>query len=216
MEYRAVGNRCAVNIESLGLPMPSEKALAILARKGFTVVEVDMVALARRCIGISRYRRGARLAEAPTVVDCSSFVKWLYAQRGIWLPRLAVQQREYGGWMSMVSVDQPNQLMVGDLVFVFTLFGFHRDNPADGVSHVGIYTDKDTVIHAQKSSGRVIETSLDEFIGGTQVRGARRYIPQDAEVITLQIPVDVEVETADDIRWIILQSLPKNPHYPRE
>jgi hypothetical protein len=30
------------------------------------------------------------------------------------------------------------------------------------------------------------------------------------KVITLEVPVDREVEIADDIRWIILQSLPRH------
>src|SRR3989338_8780587 len=104
MEYRAVGNRCAVILNSLRLPHSREETLAILNHKGFTVVEVDIIALARQCIGTSRYRRGARPSEAPAVVDCSSFIKWLYAQRGIWLPRRSIQQRELG---EAVNLDEP-------------------------------------------------------------------------------------------------------------
>lgn len=183
--------------------MSREKALAILARKGFTVVEVDMIELARQCVGTSRYRRGARLVDAPAVVDCSSFTKWLYGRRGIWLPRFAVQQNELGE-----DVIPLEALAAGDLVFVSSRFGFFRSDPADSVGHVGIYTGDGTVIHAT-SKQNVVETEFGMFIGKTAFRGARRYIPRDAEGITLEIPVGRDVETADDIRWIILQSLPK-------
>ena len=77
MDYRAVGNLCAVSLESLELPISHEETLAMLNSKGFTVVEVDIIALARQCIETSLYRRGAGLFEAPAVVDCSSFIKWL-------------------------------------------------------------------------------------------------------------------------------------------
>ena len=75
MEYRAVGNRCAVILDSLELPTSREETLAILHHKGFALVEVDIIALARQCIGTSQYRRGSRLFEAPAVLDCSSFIK---------------------------------------------------------------------------------------------------------------------------------------------
>lgn len=202
MEYRAVGNRCAVILEFLRLPISSEETLATLSPKGFRVVEVDLVALARQCIGTSRYRRGARPSEAPAVVDCSSFVKWLYAMRGIWLPRRSIQQRELG---EAVSLDE---LVAGDVVFVSGVVDYYHDDPANGVGHVGIATGDGTVIHAADRKANVVESLLDKFVGKAKFRGARRYIPKGVEVLTLETPLNREVEIADDIRWIILQSLP--------
>jgi len=57
------------------------------------------------------------------------------------------------------------------------------------------------------SEYNVIESPLSGFIEGAKFRGARRYIPQDRTVITLQVPENRDVEYSDDIRWIILQSL---------
>jgi len=203
MEYRAVGNRCAVILDSLHLPTSREDTLTILNRKGFVLVEVNIVALARQCISTSQYRRGARLFEAPVILDCSSFIKWLYAQRGIWLPRRSIQQRELG---EAVNLDE---LVAGDVVFVSGWIDYYHDAPANGVGHVGIATGDGTVIHAADRKANVVETSLDKFVGKTKFRGARRYIPKGVEVFTLKTPVDREVEIADDIRWIVLQSLPK-------
>ena len=203
MEYRSVGNRCAIILDYLHLPISREEALTELSRKGFTVVEVDIIALARQCIGTSQYRRGARLSEAPTVVDCSSFVKWLYARRGIWLPRRSIQQRELG---EVINIDE---LVAGDLVFISGWIDYYHDDPANGVGHVGIVTSDKTVIHAADRKTNIVENPLDKFVSGNKFRGARRYIPKGKEVITLETPLNREIEIADDIRWIILQSLPK-------
>ena len=202
MEYRAVGSRCAVILDSLHLPISREEALAILNHKGFVLVEVDIIALARQCIGTSQYRRGARPSEAPTVVDCSSFIKWLYAQRGIWLPRRSIQQRELG---EVVNLDE---LVTGDVVFISGRIDYYHDDPANGVGHVGIATGYGTVVHAADRKVNVVESPLDKFVGETKFRGARRYIPQNVEVLTFETPLNREVEVADDIKWIILQQLP--------
>ncbi|MDO8463016.1 MAG: NlpC/P60 family protein [bacterium] len=175
----------------------------MLSHKGFTLIEVDIIALARQCIGTSQYRRGAKLSEAPAVIDCSSFMKWLYAMRGIWLPRRSIQQRELG---EVINLDE---LVAGDVVFVSGWIDYYHDDPANGVGHVGIATGDGTVMHAADRKANVVETPLDKFVGRTKFRGARRYVPKDVEVLTFETPRNSEVEIADDIRWIILQSLPK-------
>lgn len=204
MEFRAVGNRCAVDFTALQLPLTQEEAYSALELQGFRVVNVDMVALARGCMNGSRYRRGARPSEAPGVVDCSSFVKWLYSQRGIWLPRRSVQQRQCGEKVLL------NQVTVGDLIFVSGSIDYWFNDPSDGVGHVGIVSDTGDVIHAANREVGIIETSLDVFIeSGAIFRGARRYIPKDRPVVTLETPTHREVEVSSDIRWIVLQSLRK-------
>lgn len=203
MEYRAVGNRCAVSLDSLKLPISREETFTLLNDKGFVVVEVDIIALARQCVATSRYRRGAQPSEAPATVDCSSFVKWLYGQRGIWLPRRSIQQRELGEAVNLDELD------AGDVVFVSGWIDYYHDDPANGVGHVGIATGDGTVVHAADGKANVVETPLDKFVGKTKFRGARRYVPKNTEVLTLETPLNRAVETADDIRWIILQSLPK-------
>jgi len=201
MEYRAVGNRCAVDIGALRLPISHQKTLAILTQKGFKIIGVDIIALARQRIGVSQYCRGARPSEAPSIVDCSSFVKWLYGQLGIWLPRRSIQQRELG------ETVQSDEIIAGDLIFASGWLDHYFDNPVDGVGHVGIVTKDNTVIHAANKKSGVIETPLDKFIGKDKFRGAKRYIPKDREILTFKTPTDREVETTDDIKWIVLQSI---------
>ena len=203
MEYRAVGYRCAVDIDLLQLPISREEIFLILDSKKFMVLEVDVVALAKKYIGVSKYRRGARLVEAPAVFDCSSFIKWLYGQCGIWLPRRSIQQRELGENINF------SEIASGDVVFVSGWIDYYLDDPTDGVGHVGIATSDKTVIHAGNSKIGVVETPLDKFVGKDKFRGARRYIPKDREITIFETPIGREVEVADYIRWIVLQSLPK-------
>lgn len=91
----------------------------------------------------------------------------------------------------------------------------HRDyydtDPRAGIGHVGIVTVSDTVIHAANQRSGVIETPLVDFCGD-DVRAIRRLIPANRFIPTFELPSGREIETADDIRWVILQSLP----YPSE
>jgi len=192
--------------DSLRLPISNEEALRILFREGFELLDeddVNVVEAVRDRVGLSRYRRGAKPSEAPAVFDCSSLVKWAYGQRGIWLPRRSIQQRELG---EEVAFDD---IVAGDVVFVSGWIDYYRDDPQDGVGHVGIYTDEGNIIHAANSKVGVVASPLDSFLKGSKLRGIRRYIPQDVEVLTFLTPPEREVEIADDIRWIVLQSLKK-------
>lgn len=205
MEFRAVGNRCAVHLPSLKLELSNQEALSELKRKGFLAISVDLLELAKQCTASSQYRRGARASEAPEIVDCSSFVKWLYGQRGVWLPRRSIQQRALGQPVTLP------EMRSGDLVFVSGFINYYETDPSDGVGHVGMITENGTVIHAANSKLGVIESPMEKFIAGGKLRGVRRYIPHEAEVITLETPPQREVETSDDLRWIILQTPRRKP-----
>ena len=207
MEYRAVENRCAVVLDSLRLPLISnEEILRVLSHAGFNLIEVDMVRLARECIGKSMYMRGASPREAPAVVDCSSLIKWLYGMRGIWLPRRSIQQYELG------EACELGELIAGDVVFISGRIDYYHDDPANGIGHVGMAAGEGTIIHAAGKECGVVESSVNDFMNvtdGTKFRGIRRYIPKNAEILTFETPAYRSVEIADDIRWIILQSLPQ-------
>lgn len=201
MFFRAVWNRCAVNVQSLCLPISDEEALCILEELGFVMIEVDLVALARERIGCTTYRLGARLRESPQIVDCSAFTKWLYGKKGVWLPRRSIQQREMG---ESVPFDC---LAPGDLVFSSGFRGFYHSNPKDGVGHVGMVTGTETVIHAMDRWNHVVESSFSDFIDDCEYRGAKRIIPRGLKVLTLKVPEDLDVESSDDLRWIVLQAI---------
>lgn len=197
--YRTVNDLLAVDIQALNLPISKEKTIQILLENGFEIHEEDLVSLARKCVGVAKYRRGAKLREAPEIFDCSSFIKWLYGHKGIWLPRRSIQQREYG---TKVSI---NEITSGDVIFVSGWIDYYFDDPSDGVGHVGIVTSDGSVIHAAGKKAGVIESHLSEFAEVKKFRGARRY--WNYNLVTFRVPSNREVEIADDIRWIVLQSL---------
>lgn len=201
--YRSARGRCALDLAWCDFPVPEQDVMAILSREGFRVIDADIVGKARRLVSESRYRRGARMVEAPGVVDCSSFVKWLYAERGIWIPRRAIQQRKTGEAVG------PGQVIAGDLVFSRGMHGRRDGDDGDAVGHVALATGEGTVIHAANGGAGVVEGPLAPLLAADVSRGIRRIIPSGRRVITLSCPSSWEVETADDIRWIVLQNLPR-------
>src|SRR3989344_4434342 len=109
--YRAAGDRCILDFGSSRIiGVSREQVIAILETLGFREIHTDIIGIAREQCG-NIYKRSARISDAPQFFDCSTFTKWLYAFRGIWLPRYAVYQREFG-----VQVELDN-LKAGDLIF---------------------------------------------------------------------------------------------------
>lgn len=190
MNYHTVRDRCAVNFESLNLPISTKSCLSILQQSGFREITCDVVALARTLVGKAEFRRTARFSEAPHIFSCGSFTKWLYAQKGIWLPRLSIQQVECG-----LEVAH-EELNPGDLVFKSGIVNYYRNDPAKGVGHVGLYVGEQTVIHATnrgKIKG-VVESSLEAFTSGNLIQSTRRIVSLHQNIHTLLIPSDYEVE----------------------
>jgi hypothetical protein len=203
-KYQAVGKRIAVYLPHLGISIPRERVVVTLSEAGFHFLEVDISQLAREQVGVSIYKIGCLFSLAPQTVDCSSFVKWLYGQMGIWLPRLSVQQHEWG---SVVE-----DLLPGDLLFTGrrSRRSFYRHDPEEEVGHVGMVVDSNTIIHAANPRKGVVETSVTSFTGSSRFRGARRYLPTNpSDLLVLEVPQDQEVETEDDIRWFLLKKLGK-------
>lgn len=202
--FRAVGNRCAIIFEELGLPqyVGREQAFFVLQAKGFKKLEVDLMVLAGNTLG-SAYRRSARLHEAPEIFDCSSLMKWLYGQLGVEIPRRAIQQRDFGRLISA------SEIRPGDLIFSKGRIPYYVNNPENGVGHVGMITDKRTVIHAANKQLGVTEIALEGFADENNLRGYRRIVSDLSRLTVLEAPPEREVETSDDIRWIIIQNLPE-------
>jgi len=198
MNFRSAGKRCAVILESLKLPMSNEAVLETLRLKGFKLIDVDMLALAKENIGQCQFVRGARLSQAPSIIDCSSFTKWLYAQCGIWVPRRSVQQICHGDPV------EPEKVMPRDLIFTTGIKNYYRDDPSYGVGHVGIVTECHKVIHAASESLGIIESPIESFFIDVKFRGIRRYIPAGSKVFTFEVPPNLDIESADDIRWLLM------------
>lgn len=205
MSWHASSERVALHRASSSLLRSNGVTLAkverVVSSLGFSRVHVDGLTILRDCIGVSRYRRGAHPSQAPSVVDCSVLAKWWYAQHGIQLRRYAVDQRDQG---TMVPEDDAPRL--GDLVFSAGLYARFRDDPANGVGHVGICTGEGTVIHAASSKVDVIEVPYKMFAERGLFRGRYRILPRHGMRV-YSIPSNRCVEHTDDLIWLILQSL---------
>jgi hypothetical protein len=201
MVYYSVNNRCAIDFGDFQLPISNKEAFEILIKKGFQQIEIDILAIAKACVGKSIYRRGSRLSEAPNFFDCSSFIKYLYGQKGIWVPRRSIQQSEFG-----CSVDLKN-ITAGDVICVSGHIDYFIKDPLLGVGHVGIVTENNSVIHAKNKEAGIVETPMKNFFSKDNLRTVRRIIPSDHQVYTFLTSEEREVESSDDIGWIIRQNL---------
>ncbi len=96
---------------------------------------------------------------SPSGFDCSGYVRYVFAQAGIYLPRTADAQYEVGYPVSM------SELTAGDLVF-FSTYEY-------GPSHVGIYLGDGSFINASSSRGVAVDSLYSSYWGSCYI-GARR------------------------------------------
>ena len=96
----------------------------------------------------------------PNGFDCSGFVRYVYRQHGVAMPREVREQFRIGK-----TVDR-GRLKPGDLVFFSTV--------APGASHVGIVIGGDQFIHAPSERGVVRVENLSSQYWSTRYIGAKR------------------------------------------
>ena len=118
----------------------------------------ELVGVARSLIGAPYVNGGT----TPEGFDCSGFVRYVFGQVGVTVPRSMREQTATGD-----RVDR-TRLRPGDVIF-FAIDG-HT------ISHVGIATGADTFVHAPSSRGRVREESLNVDYWRTRFAEARRFI----------------------------------------
>lgn len=85
-------------------------------------------------------------ATGPNVFDCSGLTLWAYRQNGIYIPRVAASQAQYGQKVSK------RNLQTGDLLF------FRTDKSSNRISHVGMYIGDGKMVHAP-TTGDVVKVS---------------------------------------------------------
>lgn len=95
----------------------------------------------------------------PSGFDCSGYVRYVFANAGIYLPRTADAQYDVGTPISS------SELRAGDLVF-FSTYEY-------GPSHVGIYLGDGNFINASSSRGVAIDSLYSGYWGSCYI-GARR------------------------------------------
>jgi cell wall-associated NlpC family hydrolase len=135
-------------------PMPGRTGTA-MPRAG----TADGYALSGTALSLrgAPYRNGG---VDPNGFDCSGFVRYVYEQHGVAMPRNVREQFRVGK-----NVDR-DQLEPGDLVFFTTT--------APGASHVGIMIGGDQFVHAPSEKGVVRVESLAAQYWGSRYVGAKR------------------------------------------
>jgi cell wall-associated NlpC family hydrolase len=113
--------------------------------------------LARECVG-APYRYGG---DGPEGFDCSGLVQYVFGRSGLRVPRTSTEQ-----YLQAQRVPL-EELQPGDLLF----FRVSRQK----VSHVGIYIEGNTFIHAPSSGSAVCYATLENPYWQTRLQGAGRY-----------------------------------------
>ena len=147
-------------LEPDGLVGPA--TYAALLGKSMPEVSRGSNYIARRVISDSMNYLGVPYVfggTTPSGFDCSGYVRYVFANAGIYLPRTADAQYEVGYPVST------SELQAGDLVFFSTY--------EVGPSHVGIYLGDGDFINASSSQGVSIASIYSSYWGSCYI-GARR------------------------------------------
>jgi phenylalanyl-tRNA synthetase beta subunit len=155
-----------------------------------------VLSLAKENLG-KPYKYGASVtADAPNAFDCSSFVSWLYAQAGISIPRISIDQYIYGAEISR------EEAKPGDLVFSNThndvngIFHTKSSEFMPGtvvekpIDHCGLFIGEGKVIHATKSKGMVVEELLAESEQFRDITGFRRMTEKNENRYVVTVPFE--------------------------
>jgi cell wall-associated NlpC family hydrolase len=124
-------------------------------------VKVQLVLDGRKYLGVP-YVFGAKYGQTKTF-DCSSFMKTIYHQNGIELPRISRNQAKEGVYVSKSNLE------VGDLVF------FTTSDSGGRIGHVGMYVGNRMMLHTYGEGG-VKYTSIDKEFWKDHYVTARRVI----------------------------------------
>ena len=147
-------------LDADGLVGPS--TYSALLGKSMPEVSRGSSALGRRIVASSMQYLGVPYVfggTTPNGFDCSGYVRYVFANAGIYLPRTADAQNECGYPVSTA------ELVPGDLV-VFSTY-------EAGASHVGIYLGDGNFINASSSRGVSIASLYSSYWGSCYI-GARR------------------------------------------
>jgi cell wall-associated NlpC family hydrolase len=176
-ELRAGQEIALVEPEDSTLPadaarLPTEEELAEIARAAFAAagkpaeesIRDRVIRVAERMISIP-YRWGGETLKG---LDCSAYVRKVFAHLNLELPRSAREQFREG-----VQVDKA-ELSIGDLVFFRTYAKFP--------SHVGIYLGDNRFIHASSRDRKVKIDNLEAPYYVRRYIGAKRLLFEENEV----------------------------------
>ncbi len=130
----------------------------------FEIVDVrkKIVEEAKKYLGQPYELHASVRFDAPRKFDCSSFTAFVFAQAGLTIPRISIDQFVFGREIKRA------ELQAGDLVFGNNEVGHVWDKTVEylpgtsvlgGIDHVGIYLGENKVIHCSRYNKNGVEIS---------------------------------------------------------
>jgi len=108
-------------------------------------IQAHVLALAAAHISKGIYRGNATLDQAPMIVNCFTFVQWLWREAGVIVPAHML------AWNEALSVER-KAMQPCDLVFTPRL---NRTLDTDDFGHIGIVERDGWIIHASRLCGSI-------------------------------------------------------------
>lgn len=180
----------------IGVPIKDKDIEDIFNRFGFEWKKVkpidEILKLAPSLVGVP-YKWGASISyEAPKVFDCSGFVSYMFAQVGIQIPRMSIDQYVWGS-----AVDK-NEIKIGDVVFANTgdlkrkidyqsIEFVPGTRVESGVDHCGLYIDDGKILHCTESKGGVVIEDIKNAEKFKNIVGFRR-MSENEERFVITVP----------------------------
>jgi len=112
-----------------------------------------ILTLAELQVGRGSYRGKATLDQAPLIVNCFTFVQWLWREAGIVVPEHMLV------WDGARIISR-DDMQPGDLAFTPRL---NRTLESDDFGHIGIVGREGWIIHASRMRGMVGADSPTRF-----------------------------------------------------
>ena len=140
-------NKLKIKLEKKEIKSKKQEKKYTKMDKSILDDKINLLLKAKKLLG-KKYVYGAKVGD-PQNFDCSSFVKELYKELGINLPRVSRQQARIGKPISKAN------LQVGDLIFFNTLGNY--------ISHVGMSIGGNKFVHASSKAGKIVVSDLTGF-----------------------------------------------------
>ncbi|WP_158301891.1 C40 family peptidase [Paenibacillus mesophilus] len=139
--------------------VPAQADAPAWERKADTILTLGMTYMG------TPYDFGAPLGQTESF-DCSSFLNYIFGEKGIKLPRNSRQQSEVG---TEIGLDQ---IRKGDLLF-FTTPKRKDKTGTERIGHVSVYLGDNKMLHTYRTGIGVVVSELDERWKGRLIKGKR-------------------------------------------
>ncbi len=186
----------------LGTELSEKDMTAALDRFGWSYKKIetpleDVVRHSQEYVGVPYKLGSSVLYDSPHTFDCSSFVAYLFANVGLSVPRISVEQYLFS------EPVREEDLQLGDLIFSKGSKPYFYKEASDGIGHVGIYRGHGKIIHAsgEPDSKVIIEdyTNAPKF-SGSEFRGFRRIQGADEPRYVVEIsPERLDIRVEEDL-----------------